>query len=98
MQAAAARYFASFLDKYVRADDQGTFSERTLELALWSGVLVLHNLDLNPNVFPELAVSINRAFIGTVEIKIDWKRLRSQPVEVVVSDGAQACPSLTARC
>jgi hypothetical protein len=55
-------------------------------VALWSGYLVLENLQLKADLFDYLKVPLKLNFgtIGRLEIRIPWSNLGNEPAVVVV--------------
>ena len=55
-------------------------------MALWSGYLVLENLQLKADLFDYLKVPLKLSYgtIGRLEIRIPWSNLGNEPAVVVV--------------
>ena len=62
-------------------------SEENLKLGVWSGKIVLQNLQLNRASIRKLnlPVSIANGSVKQVEINIPWTSLESQPVKIAMS-------------
>ncbi|KAF4025446.1 hypothetical protein G4228_017289 [Cervus hanglu yarkandensis] len=59
-----------------------------LSLGIWAGAVALKNLEIKENALSQLDVpfKIKVGHIGTLNLKIPWKNLYTQPVEAVLED------------
>ncbi|TYZ66160.1 hypothetical protein PybrP1_004999, partial [[Pythium] brassicae (nom. inval.)] len=73
----------SALGNYI---DARCFSSDKINVAVWSGYVVLHQLELKPDVIAHPAVRLVRGVVGSIELKIPWNRLHSDSVVVTVDD------------
>ncbi|KAG6964555.1 hypothetical protein JG688_00007632 [Phytophthora aleatoria] len=63
------------------------FSSDKINVAVWSGYVVLTELEVKPEVVAELpAVKLVRGLVGSIELKIPWNRLQSDSVVATVDD------------
>ncbi|ETI34046.1 hypothetical protein F443_19370 [Phytophthora nicotianae P1569] len=63
------------------------FSSDKINVAVWSGYVVLKELEVKPEVVAELpAVKLVRGLVGSIELKIPWNRLQSDSVVATVDD------------
>ncbi|KAG6572817.1 Vacuolar protein sorting-associated protein [Phytophthora cinnamomi] len=63
------------------------FSSDKINVAVWSGYVVLTELEVKPEVVAELpAVRLVRGLVGSIELKIPWNRLQSDSVVATVDD------------
>ncbi|POM74587.1 Vacuolar protein sorting-associated protein [Phytophthora palmivora] len=54
------------------------FSSDKINVAVWSGYVVLTELEVKPEVVADLpAVKLVRGLVGSIELKIPWNRLQS---------------------
>lgn len=62
--------------------------KNNLKLGVWSGNMVIENVNLNPEVIEliELPLKLKRSSIGKMTIKIPWKKLSSAPVEITIEN------------
>lgn len=73
----------SALGNYI---DARCFSSDKINVAVWSGYVVLHQLELKPDVIAHPALRLVRGVVGSIELKIPWNRLHSDSVVVTVDD------------
>ena len=78
-----ASIFSSYLGRYVKNLDQ-----HGLQVSMWSGELVLNDLELSPEALDELdlPVIIDKGVIGKLRIEIPWKQFYSKTCKIEVSD------------
>ncbi|KAJ9465200.1 putative vacuolar protein sorting-associated protein 13B [Diplonema papillatum] len=78
-----ASIFSSYLGRYIKDLDK-----RELQVSMWSGEVVLHDLELVPEALDEfdLPVIIDRGIIGKLKIEIPWKNFYSKTCKVDISD------------
>uniref|UniRef100_M4BNJ8 Chorein N-terminal domain-containing protein n=1 Tax=Hyaloperonospora arabidopsidis (strain Emoy2) TaxID=559515 RepID=M4BNJ8_HYAAE len=63
------------------------FSSDKINVAVWSGYVVLTELEVKPEAVADLpAVKLVRGLVGSVELKIPWNRLQSDSVVATVDD------------
>uniref|UniRef100_H3HCM9 Chorein N-terminal domain-containing protein n=1 Tax=Phytophthora ramorum TaxID=164328 RepID=H3HCM9_PHYRM len=63
------------------------FSSDKINVAVWSGYVVLTELEVKPEVVADLpAVRLVRGLVGSIELKIPWNRLQSDSVVATVDD------------
>ena len=63
------------------------FSSDKINVAVWSGYVVLTELEVKPEVVAGLpAVKLVRGLVGSIELKIPWNRLQSDSVVATVDD------------
>ncbi|KAL3674676.1 hypothetical protein V7S43_000616 [Phytophthora oleae] len=63
------------------------FSSDKINVAVWSGYVVLTELEVKPEVVADLpAVKLVRGVVGSLELKIPWNRLQSDSVVATVDD------------
>ncbi|OWZ21120.1 Vacuolar protein sorting-associated protein [Phytophthora megakarya] len=63
------------------------FSSDKINVAVWSGYVVLTELEVKPEVVAELpAMQLVRGLVGSIELKIPWNRLQSDSVVATVDD------------
>ncbi|XP_004342414.2 hypothetical protein CAOG_08245, partial [Capsaspora owczarzaki ATCC 30864] len=76
---------AGLLNKYLGQFVQG-LDTKQLNLSLWSGNLVLENLQVRETAFSELdlPISVKAGTIGTLTLKIPWKNITTDPVVVLL--------------
>ncbi|GAB9465871.1 Vacuolar protein sorting-associated protein [Globisporangium polare] len=73
----------SALGNYI---DPKCFSSDKINVAVWSGYVVLHALEIKPDVIAHPALNLVRGMIGSIELKIPWNRLNSDSVVVTIDD------------
>ncbi|RLN61248.1 hypothetical protein BBJ29_001612 [Phytophthora kernoviae] len=74
----------SALGNYI---DPKCFSSDKINVAVWSGYVVLKELEVKPEVVEDLpAVRLVRGLVGSIELKIPWNRLQSDSVVATVDD------------
>ncbi|CAI5730982.1 unnamed protein product [Hyaloperonospora brassicae] len=74
----------SALGSYI---DPKCFSSDKINVAVWSGYVVLTELEVKPEVVAGLpAVKLVRGLVGSIELKIPWNRLQSDSVVATVDD------------
>ncbi|CAI5744286.1 unnamed protein product [Peronospora destructor] len=74
----------SALGSYI---DPKCFSRDKINVAVWSGYVVLTDLEIKPEVVAELpAFRLVRGLVGSLELKIPWNRLQSDSVVATVDD------------
>jgi hypothetical protein len=66
--------------------DPKCFSGDKINVAVWSGYVVLHALEIKPEVFSHPALSLVRGVCGSIEIKIPWNRLHTDSVVITIDD------------
>eukprot|EP01059_Diplonema_ambulator_P001508 TRINITY_DN11275_c0_g1_i1.p1 TRINITY_DN11275_c0_g1~~TRINITY_DN11275_c0_g1_i1.p1 ORF type:complete len:3800 (+),score=1280.83 TRINITY_DN11275_c0_g1_i1:59-11401(+) len=78
-----ASVFSSYLGRYIKNLDR-----HGLQVSMWSGEVVLHDLELVPEALDEfdLPVIIEKGVIGQLRIEIPWKHFYSKTCKVEVSD------------
>jgi len=71
-----------FLAKFIESECW----DENVQLALWSGFLMLENLELKADVFDYLKVPLKLSYgtIGKLEIRIPWSNLGNEPAVVVI--------------
>eukprot|EP00644_Phytophthora_capsici_P011137 jgi/Phyca11/16158/fgenesh1_pg.PHYCAscaffold_18_\ len=63
------------------------FSSDKINVAVWSGYVVLTELEVKPEIVADLpAVKLVRGVVGSLELKIPWNRLQSDSVVATVDD------------
>jgi len=64
------------------------FNKENLRIGIWSGDVVLENLEIREDALNQLNVpfGIKKGFLGKLRLKVPWKNLKSQPVIVVVEN------------
>lgn len=77
------RLLTSALGSYV---DPKCFSSDKINVAVWSGYVVLRELEIRPDVLDHPALRIVRGMCGSIELKIPWNRLQSDSVVATVDD------------
>ncbi|CAH0475622.1 unnamed protein product [Peronospora belbahrii] len=74
----------SALGNYI---DSKCFSKNKINVAVWSGYVVLTELEIKPEVVAEFpAITLVRGLVGSLELKIPWNRLQSDSVVATVDD------------
>ncbi|KAF1328993.1 Vacuolar protein sorting-associated protein, partial [Globisporangium splendens] len=73
----------SALGNYI---DPKCFSSDKINVAVWSGYVVLHALEIKPDVIAHPALNLVRGMVGSIELKIPWNRLHSDSVVVTIDD------------
>ncbi|KAF4141110.1 Vacuolar-sorting-associated 13 protein C-terminal [Phytophthora infestans] len=74
----------SALGNYI---DPKCFSSDKINVAVWSGYVVLTELEVKPDVVADLpAIKLVRGLVGSIELKIPWNRLQSDSVVATVDD------------
>ena len=78
-----ANFLTRVLGAYVK---ESCFSSERVHVALWSGFVVLKNVELKDEAFDflNLPLRLRRGLIGKAEFKIPWNKLGSEPVVVVL--------------
>ena len=78
-----ANFLTRVLGAYVK---ESCFSSERVHVALWSGFVVLKNVELKDEAFDflNLPLRLRRGLIGKAEFKIPWNKLGSEPVIVVL--------------
>lgn len=66
--------------------DPKCFSGDKINVAVWSGYVVLHELEIKPEVLDHPALRLVRGMVGSIELKIPWNRLQSDSVVATVDD------------
>ena len=60
------------------------------EIGLWNGTLSLKNVKIKSNAFNKLGLNssftIERGIIGSFELKCNWAKLTSEPVQIIIKD------------
>lgn len=77
------RLLTNALGNYV---DAKCFSSDKINVAVWSGNVVLHELEVKPDVLDHPALRLVRGMCGSIELKIPWNRLQSDSVVAIVDD------------
>jgi len=77
------RLLTSALGNYV---DARCFSSDKINVAVWSGYVVLRELEVKPDVLDHPALRLVRGMCGSIELKIPWNRLQSDSVVATVDD------------
>ncbi|KAL7687237.1 putative vacuolar protein sorting-associated protein [Plasmopara halstedii] len=63
------------------------FSSDKINVAVWSGYVVLTELEIRSEVLADFpAVKLVRGIVGSIELKIPWNRLQSDSVVATVDD------------
>jgi len=77
-----------FLGKYIK-----DLNAKDLSLSIWSGSVVLKNLEIKGEALEELnlPVFVKRGILGRLELQVPWKNLGSKPVIAVVEDLYAIC-------
>lgn len=72
-----------FLGMYIR-----NFDPKQLNVGIWSGDVVLRDLELRKEALDQLKLPINvvEGHLGALTISIPWSNLRGQPVKVFIED------------
>lgn len=72
-----------FLGMYIR-----NFDPKQLNVGIWSGDVVLRDLELRKEALDQLKLPINvvEGHLGTLTITIPWSNLRAQPVKAFIED------------
>ncbi|CAI5722648.1 unnamed protein product [Peronospora effusa] len=74
----------SALGSYI---DPKCFSSDKINVAVWSGYVVLTELEIKPEILAEFpALKLVRGLVGSLELKIPWNRLQSDSVVATVDD------------
>ena len=86
LQFAVSRLLSSYLSDYVQHVDGAA-----LDLALWRGDVVLHNLELVQRNFVGLGsnqflVKVQKGHIGSLRIRVPWHALSTEPITVELHD------------
>ena len=78
-----ASVFTTYLGKYIKNLDK-----HDLQVSMWNGEVVLHDLELAPEALDELdlPVIIDRGVIGRLRIEIPWKNFYSGTCKIEVDD------------
>src|SRR4051794_4736768 len=66
--------------------DPKCFSSDKINIAVWSGYVVLRDLELKPEIIAHPSINLVRGVVGSVELKIPWNRLQSESVVLTVDD------------
>ena len=65
-------------------------NEEQLNLSLWSGELLLHNVRLQPDIlghaFEGIPLCVTKGLVGTLRIAVPWTTLDSEPVVIEAED------------
>lgn len=78
------RVLTSVLGNYI---DPACFSSDKINVAVWSGYVVLHALEIKPEVLAgSPALRLARGVVGSIELKIPWNRLHSDSVVITIDD------------
>jgi vacuolar protein sorting-associated protein 13A/C len=79
------KYLEQILNKYLGKFFCG-FDSRNLSVGVWSGYLVIENVSLKPEVLQkmELPVELVYSCVGRLEIRLNWPRMTTQPIEVLL--------------
>lgn len=61
---------------------------KDLSVSIWGGDIQLHDINLKRNLFEKFKIPLDLIFgqIGTLHIKVPWKKLGSSPVEVTIEN------------
>eukprot|EP01060_Flectonema_neradi_P011633 TRINITY_DN18682_c0_g1_i1.p1 TRINITY_DN18682_c0_g1~~TRINITY_DN18682_c0_g1_i1.p1 ORF type:complete len:3952 (+),score=753.39 TRINITY_DN18682_c0_g1_i1:41-11896(+) len=78
-----ASIFSTYLGRYVKNLDQ-----HGLQISMWSGEVVLNDMELSPEALDELdlPIIIDKGIIGKLRIEIPWKNFYSKTCKIEVSD------------
>ncbi|OQR91902.1 vacuolar protein sorting-associated protein [Achlya hypogyna] len=63
-----------------------SFRPDKVSVGVWNGYVVLQDLELQPKTYADLGVTVVRGVLGSITIKIPWKRLVSDSVLVTIDD------------
>nr|CCA24056.1 vacuolar protein sortingassociated protein putative [Albugo laibachii Nc14] len=67
--------------------DAKCFSKDRINVAVWSGYVVLHQLELRADLFDHIpTIRLLRGVCGSIELKIPWNRLQSDSVVITIDD------------
>ncbi|KAJ0400313.1 hypothetical protein P43SY_002061 [Pythium insidiosum] len=67
--------------------DPRCFSPDKINVEVWSGYVVLRDLELKPEALAaQPAVQLVRGVVGSIELKIPWNRLQSESVVLTIDD------------
>ncbi|GLD93570.1 hypothetical protein PINS_up002162 [Pythium insidiosum] len=67
--------------------DPRCFSPDKINVEVWSGYVVLRDLELKPEALAsQAAVQLVRGVVGSIELKIPWNRLQSESVVLTIDD------------
>ncbi|CAM9592413.1 unnamed protein product [Choristocarpus tenellus] len=72
------------LGEYV---EEGSFSRETLRVGVWSGLVVLENMQIKKDLLDKLGLplTLSRGIIGRLELHIPWSNLWKDPIVVVIN-------------
>ncbi|XP_067943073.1 intermembrane lipid transfer protein VPS13A-like [Watersipora subatra] len=78
---------ADLLNKYL-GDYVENLDKSQLNIGIWGGDVVLKNLELKASALDDLdlPVKVVSGHLGTLILKIPWKKLYTAPLEVVIED------------
>lgn len=73
----------TFLGSFV---ENGESMEENIQVGVWSGLIVLENLQLKSSLFSliDIPIALSYGYIGRLEIRIPWSNLGVEPVMVIV--------------
>ncbi|TMW64890.1 hypothetical protein Poli38472_009057 [Pythium oligandrum] len=66
--------------------DPKCFSSDKINVGVWSGLVVLRDLELRPDIVAHPTVNLVRGVVGSIELKIPWNRLQSESVVLTIDD------------
>jgi vacuolar protein sorting-associated protein 13A/C len=83
LESLVANLLNRFLGMYVR-----NFDAKQLNVGIWSGDVVLRNLQLRKEALDQLKLPLNvvAGHLGELTLQIPWSNLRGKPVRVAVKD------------
>ena len=78
-----AEVLTAILGNYIKPS---CFSSDRISVAVWSGYVVLRQLELKHEVLSNPMMKLRRGFLGSMEIKIPWNRLHTDSVVITIDD------------
>lgn len=82
-EAKVAELLTAILGNYIKPE---CFSSDRISVAVWSGYVVLKELELKETLITNPTLKLRRGFLGSMEIKIPWNRLSSDSVVITIDD------------
>ncbi|KAF0534769.1 vacuolar protein sorting-associated protein 13 [Gigaspora margarita] len=83
LESLAANVLNRFLGNYV-----ANLEQKQLNIAIWSGDVVLRNLQLKKEALDKfnLPIDVLEGYVGELTLNIPWSNLKNKPVKVFIND------------